>query len=163
MLKNIVRCFFILFSIDSFSQSDFYCVDSIREIRIYFYDTHWDNELDSLYIEGNNERILADLIIDGVEYDSVGVRYKGFSSVSVNRLKNPFNIKLDYVISGQDHQGIDKLKLANVYQDPSFIREVLTYEIASNYMPSAKANYANIFINDTFNSIFLHINIIILL
>ncbi len=149
MLKNIVRCFFILFSINSFSQSDFYCVDSIREIRIYFYDTHWDNELDTLYIEGNNERILADLVIDGVEYDSVGVRYKGFSSVSVNRLKNPFNIKLDYVIPGQDHQGIDKLKLANVYQDPSFIREVLTYEIASNYMPSAQANFANIFINDT--------------
>ena len=73
-----------------FSQSDFYCVDSIREIRIYFYDTHWDNELDTLYIEGNNERILADLIIDGVEYDSVGVRYKGFSSVSVNRLKKSF-------------------------------------------------------------------------
>ena len=60
--------------------------------------------------------------MDGITYDSVGVRYKGFSSVSVNRIKNPFNIKLDYIIEGQDHQGIDKLKLSNCYQDPSFIK-----------------------------------------
>ena len=132
-----------------FLKVSFYAIDSIREIRIYFYDSDWDYQLDSLHIQGNNDRILADIILDGLLYDSVGVRYKGFSSVSVNRIKNPFNIKLDYKIEGQDHQGIDKLKLANCYQDPSFIREVLTYEIAGNYLPSAKANYANLYINDT--------------
>ena len=150
MLRTPLTFIFTLFfSVCSFSQSNFYAVDSIREIRIYFYDNDWDYKLDSLYIEGDNGRILADLIIEGLPYDSVGIRYKGFSSVSVDRIKNPFNIKLDYIIDGQDHKGIDKLKLANVYQDPSFIREVLTYEIAGNYMPSAKANYANVYINDT--------------
>ena len=48
-----------------FSQNSFYSVDSLREIRIYFYDTDWDSQLDNLYIQGNNDRILADLIIDG--------------------------------------------------------------------------------------------------
>jgi len=139
----------IFLQLSAFSQSSFYAVDSLREIRIYFYDADWDYQLDSFYVQGNNERILADLMIDGSTYDSVGVRYKGFSSVSVNRIKNPFNIKLDYVIDGQDHQGIDKLKLSNVIQDPSFIREVLTYEIAADYLPSAKANFANLYINDT--------------
>jgi len=139
----------VLIQFSGFSQNSFYAVDSLREIRIYFHDSDWDHQLDSLYVQGDNERILADLIIDGSPYDSVGVRYKGFSSVSVNRVKNPFNIKLDYVIDGQDHDGVDKLKLSNVYQDPSFIREVLTYEIAANYLPSAKANYANIYVNDT--------------
>jgi spore coat protein CotH len=139
----------VLVQLSVFAQSSFYAVDSLREIRIYFYDSNWDHQLDSLYVQGDNERILADLIIDGSTYDSVGVRYKGFSSVSVNRVKNPFNIKLDYMIDGQDHNGVDKLKLSNVYQDPSFIREVLTYEIAANYLPSAKANYANLYVNDT--------------
>ena len=139
----------VLIQLSVFAQSSFYAVDSLREIRIYFYDSNWDHQLDSLYVQGDNERILADLIIDGSTYDSVGVRYKGFSSVSVNRVKNPFNIKLDYMIDGQDHNGVDKLKLSNVYQDPSFIREVLTYEIAANYLPSAKANYANLYVNDT--------------
>ena len=151
----MLKKYFILFALavlvqfKGVAQSSFYAIDSIREIRIYFYATDWDYQLDSLYVQGDNERILADLIIDGSPYDSVGVRYKGFSSVSVNRFKNPFNIKLDYVIDGQDHQGIDKLKLSNVYQDPSFVREVLTYEIAANYLPSAKANYANVYVNDT--------------
>ena len=145
----LLLSFLFLLQINLFSQSSFYAVDSIREIRIYFYDLDWDNQLDNAYIQANNDRILADIVIDGSSYDSVGVRYKGFSSVSVNRIKNPFNIKLDYIIDGQDHQGIDKLKLSNVYQDPSFVREVLTYEIASKYLPSAKANYANVYINDT--------------
>jgi len=151
----MLKKYFILFALavlvqfKGVAQSSFYAIDSIREIRIYFYATDWDYQLDSLYVEGDNERILADLIIDGSPYDSVGVRYKGFSSVSVNRIKNPFNIKLDYIIDGQDHNGVDKLKLSNVIQDPSFVREVLTYEIAANYLPSAKANYANVYINDT--------------
>ncbi len=146
------RFFIFIFSISFyylFSQNNFYNIDTVREIRISFYDSNWDYLLDSLYVLGENERILADIEIDGNYYDSVGVRYKGFSSVSVNRLKNPFNIKLDYIIEGQDHQGIDKLKLSNVIQDPSFIREVLSYEIYRKYMPSSRANYANIFINDT--------------
>ena len=142
----LLLSFLFLPQINLFSQSSFYEVDSIREIRIYFYDSDWDYQLDNLYIQGNNARVLADIVIDGSSYDSVGVRYKGFSSVSVNRIKNPFNIKLDYIIDGQDHQGIDKLKLSNIYQDPSFVREVLTYEIAGKYLPSAKANYANVYI-----------------
>ena len=146
------RFFIFIFSISFyylFSQNNFYNIDTVREIRISFYDSNWDYLLDSLYVLGENERILADIEIDGNYYDSVGVRYKGFSSVSVNRLKNPLNIKLDYIIEGQDHLGIDKLKLSNVIQDPSFIREVLSYEIYRKYMPSSRANYANIFINDT--------------
>ena len=138
-----------LLQISSFSQSNFYDLDSIREIRLNFNDTNWDNLLDSFYVVGDKDRILADLTIDGTTYDSVGVRYKGFSSVSVNRVKNPFNIKLDYIIDGQDHQGIDKLKLSNVYQDPSFVREVLSYEISRKYMPSSQANFTNLYINDT--------------
>ena len=65
----------------------------------------------------------ATLFIDGIQYDSVGVRYKGYSSASVDRVKNPFNIKLNYLIEGQDHQGIDKIKLSNVIQDPSFLEK----------------------------------------
>ena len=162
MLKKhfILFVLAVLVQFTGFAQSSFYAVDSLREIRIYFYDADWDYQLDSLYVQGDNERILADLIIDGSPYDSVGVRYKGFSSVSVNRIKNPFNIKLDYVIDGQDHNGVDKLKLSNVYQDPSFIREVLTYEIAANYLPSAKANYVNLYVNDTLWGLYTNVQAI---
>ena len=147
--RFLISILLLLFYHNSFSQSTFYDSDTIREIRLYFHQSNWDYLLDSFYVVGDNDRILADLTIDGVTYDSVGVRYKGFSSVSVNRVKNPFNIKLDYIIDGQDHQGIDKLKLSNVIQDPSFIREVLSYEISRKYMPASQANFTNVFINDT--------------
>ena len=161
MLNRILTFFFIAFSqLSLFSQNNFFSTDSIKEIRLHFYESNWDNILDSLYILGYNERILADLIIDGVSYDSVGVRYKGFSSASIDRLKNPFNIKLDYIIEDQNHQGIDKIKLANGYQDPSFIREVLSYEIARKYLPSPKANYLNLYINDTLWGLYTNVEAI---
>jgi len=131
------------------AQGDFYSTDTVREIRIYFTESNWDQILDSFYIEGAGNRLLGSLKIDGTSLDSVGIRYKGYSSVSTNRLKNPFNIDLDYRIAGQDYQGYDKIKLSNVIQDPSFLREVLSYEIARNYMPASKANFANVYINDT--------------
>ena len=136
-----------LYSFGFFSQSEFYETDNIREIHLHFYDENWDHLLDSLYVEGEGGRILADIEIDGSTYYSVGVRYKGYSSVSVNYIKNPFNIKLDYVIDDQNHEGIDKIKLSNVIQDPSFLREVLCYEVCRKYMPASNANYANLYID----------------
>ena len=137
------------FTLNVLAQNSFYATNSIRDLKISFYQNNWDHILDSLYIKGDRERILADILIDGIAYDSVGVRYKGYSSASINRLKNPFNIKLDYKLKDQNHLGIDKLKLSNVFQDPSFIREVLSYEIIRQYMPASEANFANLYINDT--------------
>ena len=132
-----------------FAQEGFYSTDTIRDIRITFAQSNWDEILDSLYVAGDKERMQATLFIDGIQYDSVGVRYKGYSSASVDRVKNPFNIKLNYLIEGQNHQDIDKIKLSNVIQDPSFLREVLSYEIARKYMPASESNFANVYVNDT--------------
>ena len=150
MFFRLIFFIFIFIGLSSstlFSQSAFYETDAIREIQIDFYDENWDHLLDSLYVEGENGRILANVSIDGSTYYSVGVRYKGYSSVSVNNIKNPFNIKLDHVIEDQNHEGIDKLKLSNVIHDPSFLREVLSYEVCRKYMPASNANYANLYIN----------------
>jgi spore coat protein CotH len=130
------------------AQSDFYDIESIREIKIYFEESNWDHILDSLYGDNERERLVGDVMIDGTLYEDVGIRYKGYSSASADRIKNPLNIKLDYVHNGQNHEGFDKVKLSNVIHDPSFVREVLSYEIARKYMPASRANYANVYIND---------------
>ncbi|HIO67679.1 MAG TPA: hypothetical protein EYN41_05030, partial [Flavobacteriales bacterium] len=139
------------------SAQSLYSDSSIVEIRIYFTESNWDAILDSLYVDGLEERLMSSLSIDGMPYDSVGIRYKGYSSVSVNRVKNPFNIKLDYVIDDQNHQGYDKIKLSNVIQDPSFVREVLSYEIARKYMPASQANFSNVYINDTLIGLYTNV------
>lgn len=139
------------------AQSDFYSMDHIAEIRLYFDRPDWNELLDSLYVAGESERLGGDVVIDGVRYEDVGVRYKGFSSYSSDRNKNPFNIDLDYVLKDQNHQGFNKIKLSNVIQDPSFVRETLSYEIARKYMSASRANYANVYVNDTLMGLYTNV------
>ena len=154
---SLVLIFGISFFLQSSAQSNFYNVDSVQDLELNFYDDNWDYLLDSLYIEGEGNRILAQAVINGESYDSVGVRYKGFSSVSISYIKNPFNIKLDYIIQDQNYRGVEKIKLSNVIQDPSFVREVLSYEIARKYMPSSGANYCNLVINDSLWGLYVNV------
>ncbi len=138
-------------------QSYFYHTDTIQEIRISFYESNWDELLDALYVAGDEDRLTCDLEINGVQLDSVGIRYKGFSSVSTDRTKNPFNIDLNHIIDNQHYEGYDKIKLSNVIQDPSFLREVLSYEIGRKYMPASQANYARVYINDVYWGLYTNV------
>ena len=109
----ISLCIF-LFINNIFCQG-FYKTDTLREIKFYFDQPNWKNLLDSLYVLGDQQRILATIKIDGNQYDSVGIRYKGYSSVNITQTKNPFNVKLDYIIDDQEHQGYNKIKLRIIF------------------------------------------------
>ena len=156
---TIILAFILAIPLNTLAQN-FYDVDYVRDIKLYFNQPNWDHLLDSLYLDGLEERLLASVEIDGTMYDSVGVRYKGFSSVSINTIKNPFNIKLDYVDNNQNHEGFEKIKLSNVIKDPSFLREVLSYEIARDYIPSPRANFANVYVNDTLWGLYVNVEAI---
>lgn len=125
----------------------FYDIETINEVEITFVENNWDSILDDYYQAGDEERLTGSALINGVVYDSVGVRYKGNSTYSSNRVKNPLNIKLDHVIDDQTIDGYGTLKLANVWNDPSFVRETLSYEIAQKYLPASEANYIKVTIN----------------
>lgn len=139
------------------AQVDFFSLDHLPEIHLSFSEPNWDSVLDSLFLAGEDGRLTADVEIDGTLLQGVGVRYKGFSSVSVDRDKNPFNIKLNYTSDSLSYQGIDKIKLANVIQDPSFVREVLSYQSARRCMPSGRANFALLYINDAFWGVYTNV------
>ena len=150
MKKFLLISLSILFSITSFSQDVFDI--GIRKIEIYFSEPNWDDTLDLYYANDLGERLIADsVVIDGEADQDVGVKYNGNSSYNVNNAKNPFNIRLDYMHSGQSIDGYNVLKLSNGFRDPSFIREVLAYEMAREYMPASKATYANVFVNGNFH------------
>ena len=147
-MKWIIVLLVITIVLPAFAQ-DFYNIEQVNEIELIFEQDNWDQILDQLYVAGDEERLLGTAIINGVQFDSVGVRYKGNSSYSANWTKNPLNIKLDYVIDDQLYENYGTLKLANGFKDPSFVRETLSYEIARKYMPASLANYANVYVNDT--------------
>lgn len=129
----------------------------VHRVEIRFAETRWRAVLDSLKQLGENERLLGDMWIDGLHYADVGVRYKGYSSYAPGRAKNPFNIKLDEVHGGQHHQGHRKLRLSNVSYDPSFLREVLSYDVARCYMPASLANFTEVYVNDTLVGLYTNV------
>ncbi len=146
--------FICLFS-TSLKSQDLYSVNQVQTIKLYIDTPNWDNRLNAYKKQGLDKRISAKLIFNGVTYDSVGVRYKGNSSYFNTRKENtsklPFNIKINYTNKNQLLPGgFKRLKLSNVFRDPSFLREVLSYEIAGNYMPAPKANFAKVYVNDEY-------------
>ena len=119
-------------------------IDSIRNFYLNFYDTHWQDTLDQYYINDTDLMVLANLTINGITYDSVGVRYKGNSSCSPGQIKNPFHIELD-TIKNQDFMGVTTFKLSNGFKDPTFVREVMSYEALSNYMACSESNFVQLY------------------
>lgn len=147
-MKITITLFILYFSLSSYSQS-FYDVKSVEDIHLYFYEGDWNAKLNQLKKGNSKERILAKLVYKDQTIDSVGIRYKGNSSYSSYHNKNPFNIKLNYTQKAANIQGYKKLKLSNIFRDPSAIREVLAYQILNNHVSSSKANFINLYINDT--------------
>jgi hypothetical protein len=125
---------------------DFYDLSTIQTIEISFSQSNWDALLDAEKATTENYIMADSVVINGVMFDSVGVKYKGNSTYNANQNKNPFHIELD-TYKSQDYQGYKDIKLSNVAKDPSFLREVLSYQILRQYMHAPKSNYANVYVN----------------
>ncbi len=139
----------LLFPLGLRAQSTFYNTGQIQRIELHFSQPNWDYQLDTAKL-GAETPLMADwLKINGIQYDSVGVRYKGNSSYDSTKIKNPLNISLDEY-KNQAHEGYATIKLGNAYADPSLIREVLAYDILGDYMHCPKANFAQLYINGNY-------------
>jgi CotH kinase protein/Lamin Tail Domain/Secretion system C-terminal sorting domain len=139
------------------AQNTFYDFNTIQKIQIYFAFTNWSYRLDTLSA-GSDGWLPADsVIINGVTFSNVGVKYKGNSTNNPNNKKNPFHISLDEFIPGQDYQGYTDVKLNNGAFDPSIAREITSYKILSRYMDAPKANYATVYVNNVWRGIYTNV------
>jgi len=133
-----------------------YDTDQVTTIEITFQDNNWNQILNDYYAADMGQRLLAEVEINGVLFDSVGVRYRGGGTYDPNNAKNPLNIKLDY-LKNQDYQSYSAIKLSNGAKDPSWLREVLGFEIARNFMEAPQANYASVFVNGNFQGVYSNV------
>ncbi|GJM17198.1 MAG: hypothetical protein DHS20C13_25250 [Thermodesulfobacteriota bacterium] len=125
---------------------DLYDLETIQTIEITFAENNWDALLDAQKA-GDGDYIMAQSVtINGVSFDSVGVKYKGNSSYNPNQVKNPWHIELD-TYKEQEYEGYTDIKLANGHKDPSFLRDVLGFQILRQYMDAPLSNYANLYVN----------------
>jgi hypothetical protein len=149
-MKKTLLLALAFISLNAFAQ-DFYDLNTIQEIRITFTDPNWHQTL----LFAADYTPAQSVSINGTVFENVGVKYKGNSSFSTSNLKNPFHIELD-TYQNQDYQGYKDIKLSNVFYDPSFIRETLSYSILAKYMHAPKANYANVYVNDVLVGLYVN-------
>ena len=154
-MKKVFLIFSLILTYIGNSQAqDLYDRATVQTIEVFFSQSNWDALMDNLASTTEDYLVADSVRINGISFDSVGVKYKGNSSYNANNNKNPLHINLDYVKGNQDYQGYTNIKLQNGYQDPSMIREVLSYAILEQYMDCPKANFANVYINGTLRGLY---------
>lgn len=101
----------------------------------------------------------AQLRYDGLVLDSIGVRYKGNSSYNGSRRtpKKPFKLKFDKYKKSQTLFGVKELNFSNCFKDPSFMREIIGYNIIRKYIQAPRATYANIFVDGNLIGLYVQV------
>jgi spore coat protein CotH len=95
--------------------------------------------------------VRADFWFDGEPYKNVAVRTKGMNSLMTSQgsARLPLKVDFNFFVSAQKFRGIKKLCLNNGVSDPSFIREVLGYELFEKMnLPTPRRAFADVWIND---------------
>jgi hypothetical protein len=145
---KMILSLLLFLSTKNINAQNLYDINTIQNIEITFSQSNWDYMLDTATTGSDGYIMAQSVAINGVIFDSVGVKYKGNSTYNANQVKNPFHIELD-TYKNQDYQGYTDLKLSNVAKDPSFVREVLGYSILRQYMDAPLSNYATVKVNGT--------------
>lgn len=123
-----------------------YDAGTIRTLFLQFEHPDWEMELEAFY--HTDVLIPATLVVDGRTYPQVGVSFRGnnsFGNVPAG-LKRPLSITMDFA-RDQHLLGYRSLNLLNSNEDPTFLRSVLYLDVARDYIPSLRANFARVVIN----------------
>ena len=123
--------------------------DSVIDIKVELPETELKDILENPMEE---EYKNANVTINGATVKDVGFRTKGNltlrSVASSDSDRFSFRIKLDKYVDGQNLLGLDELVVNNMYADPSFMREYLSYEALRKIGADVPETvFANVYIN----------------
>jgi spore coat protein CotH len=127
----------------------------VNDYRITFYQTQWDTML--AFNKDNDEVYMPARFRwrgpsgDSIVLDSIGVRYKGNSSYvfAGASFKKPYKISFNEYKKDQLFFGLEKLNFSNSVLDPSCMREKIAYDVLRKYMPSPRAAFATLTVEDS--------------
>ena len=135
---------------------DLYDLTQVRSLYLQFSSTSWYSQLVANRTTGTY--LKGDLLVDGKLFQQVGVRVTGGDSFdgTASQKKN-LSIKMDEFTSGQDLYGYDNLNLRYGFNDPTLMREVISYEILRDYMPAPLANWVDVYVNNVRWGLYLNV------
>ena len=138
----------------------FFDKDSLRSIYIDFEDSDYHDILVNSFFNSPSYRIPATVTLNGIVHDSVGVRYKGNSTFCLpndqGNPKVPYNLDMNYWVSGQKLMGLKKVKLANAWLDPTFTKEFSASQIYKNYLPTPEVNLTKLYVQGDYLGLFVN-------
>lgn len=130
---------------------------AVQTLSITISDENWQSILANPLEEEYHE---ASISFNGVTLDSVAFRTKGGSSLNsvANSTSDRYSFKIDIneYVSGQKFFGLKKFTLQNSFNDPSYMREVIAYDLLKEMtVPAPEHSYVNTYINGELFGLYL--------
>jgi len=138
----------LFFSNSNFGQSgeNLFNDQFIHEIRIEGIDT-----ISFFQYASKGVYVMCDVDIDGQTMDSTACTTKGNISWAHPKNKKPLKFKLNEFVNGRKYDGIREFYLHNSYEDPSLMREKLTYDICKAAgLHALRTAFCKLFINGNY-------------
>ena len=145
--------------------------DRVLDVQITVAEKDWDkirnqsrNFVSALHesrkvkpIDGPYEYVNADMTIDGVKFEKVGLRKKGFIG-SQSTSRPSLKIKLNHTDKGQAIGGLTKLTMNNNKQDSSIVSQYMGYAVfAQAGAPAPRCAFAKVTVNGKNIGIYSHV------
>jgi spore coat protein H len=158
-MKTLILCITLmplLASAQITAGDDLFNITQIHTVNINFPQSNYWTLLvnNKAYDDANDSSsyIPAQVVIDGVTLDSVGIQFKGNSSYyNYPGNKKPFTLSFDEYKNNQLYDSLSSVNLNNCYQDPSFMREKLFLDfLNSKGLYAPRSNFSKVYINGTY-------------
>ncbi len=116
--------------------------------KIVFESELYADKASFLAANMNEDYVLVSMNIDGVAFDSVGIRRKGGISI-IDFEKPPFKIDMDQYVEGQKYDGLERFNLQNHFSDPLMQRDNVAYDLYRRAgVVSPRAAFVELFYKD---------------
>ena len=125
--------------------------DRVVEVRLVTAEENWEFMKDDPLAE---EYVQADFWYNGELIPDIAVRTKGNSSLmttaSSGSIRYSLKVDFNFFNSARNLDGVKKLVFNNGFSDPTFMREIIAYEIfAQMGIPTPRASFVDLWMNDT--------------
>lgn len=134
-----------------------YDKEIVESIYFEIDEDQWQDMLDNALDE---EYHLTSVTYKGVTLEEVAIRTKGNSSLTSvynsGGERFSFNIDVNEYVSGQRLLGMKKFVINNMFNDPSYMREYIAYELLDEMgVATPEHAYVNVYVNDELKGLYL--------